>query len=104
MTLAAFRKLALACPGATEGSHLAHPDFRVEGRIFASIPKPPEPRAMVRLSPEQQRICIAEWPDAFSAANGAWGRQGCTFVDLRKVGAAALKQAVRDAWLLASSR
>ncbi|MEZ5963157.1 MAG: MmcQ/YjbR family DNA-binding protein [Planctomycetota bacterium] len=86
-----FRALALALDGATESAHMGHPDFRANGRIFATLTADGE-RGMVKLTPPQQREAIEAWP-AFTAAAGAWGRQGCTLVDL----AAARRDVVRDA-------
>ena len=70
-----FRKLALKIEGAIESSHMNHPDFRVNGRIFATISNDGK-RGMVRLNPEQQEGYVEEYPDAFERLNGAWGKQG----------------------------
>jgi hypothetical protein len=92
-----FRRLALALPGAVEGAHMGHPDFRADGRIFATIPRAGEGRGMVKLTPEQQAEYVRGKPDVFQPVNGAWGRQGCTFVRLAAATARTAGAALRDA-------
>jgi hypothetical protein len=77
-----FRKLALLIPGAVESSHMNHPDFRLGGKVFASLGTPDGDWAMVKLTAEQQREFMAKAPDAFKPCSGAWGRAGCTNVHL----------------------
>ncbi len=77
-----FRRLALAVPGAVEASHMDHPDFRVGGRIFATLGVPDVAWGMLQLTPEQQRDFIAEAPGVFEPCNGAWGERGATRVHL----------------------
>jgi hypothetical protein len=62
MTPASFRKLALALPEAVEAAHMDHPDFRVVGKIFATLGYPDEPRGMVKLTPEQQADFVGKAP------------------------------------------
>jgi hypothetical protein len=92
-----FRALALALPGAVESSHMNHPDFRVGGKVFASL-GPEGDQAMVKLSPEQQTAWLAAHPAAFEAIPGAWGRQGCTRVLLARAKRAFVRQALTEAW------
>jgi hypothetical protein len=82
MTIDKFRKMALEIPKTVERSHMRHPDFRVAGKIFASLGVPDENWGMVKLTPEQQRTFIEKAPQGFKPASGAWGRQGCTNVYL----------------------
>jgi hypothetical protein len=82
MTTDEFRKMALEIPESVERSHMNHPDFRVAGKIFASLGVPDESRGMVRLTPEQQRTFIRKTPKVFKPCSGAWGRQGATNVYL----------------------
>jgi hypothetical protein len=82
MTIEEFRKLALKIPGAVERAHMNHPDFRVAGKIFASLGVPDENSGMVNLTPEQQRAFIEKAPNVFRPCSGAWGRQGYTNVHL----------------------
>src|ERR1700758_2733843 len=98
MTPAAFRKLALALPETEERKHMNHPDFRVAGKIFATLGYPDKERGMVRLTPVQQEEYAAAHPAAFQAVTGAWGRKGCTSVLLAKAPKAALKQIILAAW------
>lgn len=76
-----FRAIALGLKGATEGAHMGHPDFRADGRIFASL-RGDGQRGMVKLTPEQQADFLRRSPEAFAPESGAWGRQGCTAVRL----------------------
>jgi hypothetical protein len=82
MTADEFRKLALEIATTVERSHMNHPDFRVAGKIFASLGAPDKNWAMVKLTPEQQRAFIEKAPDIFKPCSGAWGRQGATNVYL----------------------
>jgi hypothetical protein len=82
MTIDEFRKMALEIPAAVERSHMNHPDFRVEGKIFATLGAPDQEWGMVKLAPEQQREFIKTEPKIFKPCSGAWGRQGATNVYL----------------------
>ena len=96
MTADDFREIVLSMDGAVEGAHMKHPDFRANGRIFASL-KPGEETGVVKLAPEEQQEFIKLHPRMFIPAAGAWGRQGWTMVPLGE----AKKPAVRGAVLLA---
>jgi hypothetical protein len=98
MTTEGFRQLALGLPGATESSHMGHPDFRVNGKIFATLHYPDENWGMVKLPPEQQALFVRQLPGAFVPVKGAWGRQGSTNVRLDAVDAGILEHALRLAW------
>jgi hypothetical protein len=93
-----FRRLALAMPGVVEGDHNKHPDFRVGGKIFATLGYPDSRWAMVKLRPEQQRTMIEETPDAFSPASGAWGRRGSTIMLLERADEQSARSAIEMAW------
>ena len=82
MTVDEFRKMALDIPAAFEASHMHHPDFRIAGKIFASLGVPDENWAMVKLTPDQQSAFIEKRPKVFKPCSGAWGRQGATNVYL----------------------
>jgi hypothetical protein len=82
MTSDEFRKMALEIPTAIERSHMNHPDFRVAGKIFASLGVPDENCGMAKLTPEQQRTFIKKAPEIFKPCGGAWGRKGYTNVFL----------------------
>ena len=97
MTADEFRRLALQMDGATEGAHMGHPDFRANGRIFATL-YPDNERGMVQLKPEQQADFILVDQSAFAPASGAWGRQGSTTVQLALVNEDTLGEAMTLAW------
>ena len=98
MTPDEFRKLALSHHGAVESAHMSHPDFRVEGKIFATLGYPDAGHAVVILSPDEQEGFIAEFPRAFAPVKGAWGKRGSTQIDLSAADAEALAEAIRLAW------
>jgi hypothetical protein len=98
MTPADFRRLALALPEAVESAHMNHPDFRVGGKIFATLGYPEEGWGMVKLTPAQQAEYVAAEPHIFVPVKGAWGKRGCTSVDLELATPKTLRQALRDAW------
>jgi len=77
---------------------MAHPDFRVGGKIFATLGYPDDSCGMVALMPEQQEDFIAMAPGTFQPAVGAWGRQGATIVKLEAVGEDMLETALAAAW------
>jgi len=93
-----FRRIALSFPGAEEGSHMRHPDFRVGGKVFATLGVPGDGWGMAALMPEQQQGFIALAPDAFEPATGAWGRGGSTLVRLEAVTPELLETALAAAW------
>jgi hypothetical protein len=93
-----FRRIALSFPGAEERSHMGHPDFRVGGKIFATLGAPDAGHGMVSLMPEQQEDYMSLAPEAFRPAAGAWGRQGSTLVRLEAVGEEVLEGALAAAW------
>jgi hypothetical protein len=80
--IALFRRLALSLPGAVESSHMNHPDFRLNDRIFATLSAQEKGCGVLKLTPEQQQEFIADQPKAFSPVQGGWGRMGMTFVHL----------------------
>jgi hypothetical protein len=82
MTTDEFRKMALEIPTSVELSHMNHPDFRITGKIFASLGVPDESWGMVKFTPEEQRAFIKKTPKVFKPCSGAWGRQGYTNVYL----------------------
>ena len=84
LTDADFRRLALGMNDVVESAHMGHPDFRVQGRIFATLHGDLK-FGMVALTPDQQREFIERHPAAFAPEPGAWGRQGSTAVRLDAV-------------------
>ena len=98
MTADQFRKMALSLPEVSEAAHMGHPDFRVGGKIFATLGYPDQGWAMVKLTQEQQQSFVTSDPKVFSAFNGAWGRDGATKVNLRLAKQATLRAALVFAW------
>ena len=98
MTQNEFRRLALALPETIESAHMGHPDFRVRGKIFATLGYPDESWGMVSLTPSQQTLFLSIGPDIFRAVKGGWGRKGATNVLLRAAKKAILRKALHVAW------
>ena len=94
MTPNQFRKLALALPDATEGAHGGHADFRVGGKVFASLGYPDATFGMVKLTPDQQAMLTESAAKTFMRINNAWGLKGYTHVRLAEADAATLKHAL----------
>lgn len=99
MTSADFRKLALSLPETVEVGHMGHPDFRVGGKIFATLGYPGAGWAMVRLLPEEQSAFVAARPKMFVPVKGGWGNAGATNVILRGASRPAVRAALLSAWL-----
>jgi hypothetical protein len=97
MTADEFRELALALPEAVEKRHMDHPDFRVKGKIFASL-GPKESWGMVKLTPEEQSLFVRTDPKMFEPFAGAWGKRGCTKVILEEADSEPVWQALAAAW------
>ena len=97
MTARVFRRLALALTDAVEGSHMGHPDFRVNGRVFASLTGD-ESRGMVVLTSDQQATCVGDHPSVFEPETGAWGRAGCTRVRLQSADEEVVGEVLTLAW------
>ena len=98
MTAADFRRLALGFPEATEGAHMDHPDFRVRGKIFATLGYPEMGVGMVKLFPDQQKDFVRAEPEVFAPVNGGWGRRGATYVRLKAAKKAGVQRALAAAW------
>lgn len=98
MTAAEFRRVALSLPEAEENTHMSHPDFRVGGKIFATLGYPDKDHGMVILPPEEKERFVKSYPNIFAPAQGAWGRRGSTSVHLGKVDRVVLKRALEIAW------
>ena len=98
MTANDFRKIALSLPETEERSHMSHPDFRVAGKIFATLGYPDKTRGMVKLSPEDQHYFSKDHPDTFVPVKGAWGKKGATSVVLKAAKKDVLTKAIHAAW------
>ena len=93
-----FRKLALSLPDAFESSHMGHPDFRLNDRIFATLSAQATGRGVLKLTLEQQQAFTTDLPKVFEAIPGGWGRMGMTFVNLSQVDESTLEGALATAY------
>jgi hypothetical protein len=100
MTANDFRRLALLLEGAEEGSHMGAADFRVGGRIFATLASQDQGYGNLMLSPDQQAVFVAEQPEVFLPIAGGWGRMGATHIRLASANEDLLAGALRTAWKL----
>lgn len=98
LTIDGFRRLALSLPEVVEDEHMGHPDFRVRGRIFATLGFPDAEWGMVKLTPEQQDAFVDSAPKVFRPVKGGWGRGGATNVRLGAASERTLRPALETAW------
>ena len=97
-SVALFRHLALSLPGAVEGSHFSHPDFRWNNRIFATLSAKAKGCGVVLLTREQQAGFVADLPEVFEPVPGGWGQSGSTLVHLAAAGEQVLLGALTTAY------
>jgi hypothetical protein len=95
-----FRRIALSFEGAEESSHMGAPDFRVGGRIFATLASQRDGCGNLMLTPEQQAEFVRELPEVFLPIHGGWGRMGATHIRLAQANEDVLAGALRAAWML----
>jgi hypothetical protein len=95
-----FRRIALSLEGAEEGSHMGAPDFRVGGRIFATLASQSHGYGNLMLTPEQQAAFVGDQPEFFVPIAGGWGRMGMTHIRLAEASEDVLAGALRAAWKL----
>lgn len=95
-----FRRIALSLDGAREDSHMGRPDFRVGGRIFATLASEDQGYGNLMLSPNEQAAFVEESPDVFLPIAGGWGRMGMTHIRLAAATEDILRGALRTAWRL----
>lgn len=100
MTPADFKRIALSLEGAEEGSHMGAVDFRVGGRIFATLASVAQGFGNLALSPEQQALFCEELPDVFLPIAGGWGRMGMTHIVLATASEDVTRGALQAAWRL----
>jgi hypothetical protein len=99
-----FRRIALSFEGAEESSHMGQPDFRVGGKIFATLASAKQGYGNVKLTPEQQAAFVEELPEVFVPVHGGWGRMGMTHVRLAAANEDVLTGALQTAWKLRMER
>src|SRR5271170_6918622 len=100
MKAADFRRIALSFEGAEEGSHMGAADFRVGGRIFATLASQDKGYGNLMLTPELQAEFVRELPEVFLPIHGGWGRMGATHIRLAQANEDVLTGALRTAWKL----
>jgi hypothetical protein len=100
MTADDFRRIALSLPGVEEGSHFGAVDFRVGGRIFATLAAVKQGYGNLMLTPEQQHAFVVEAPEIFLPVPGGWGRNGATHVRLANANEDVLEGSLKTAWKL----
>ena len=100
MTANDFRRIALSLEGTEEGSHMGSPDFRVGGRIFATLASQKQGYGNLMLTPEVQEAFVGEAPEVFVPVAGGWGMMGATHVRLAAANEDILEGALRTAWKL----
>jgi hypothetical protein len=99
-----FRRLALSFPGAEESSHMGQPDFRVGGRIFATLASAKQGYGNLMLTLEQQQAFVEELPEVFIPIKGGWGRMGMTHIRLDMAQEDILRGALHTAWKLRTEK
>jgi hypothetical protein len=100
LNAADFRRIALSFEGAEEGSHMGAADFRVGGRIFATLASQKQGYGNLMLTPELQAEFVGEAPDIFVPIHDGWGRMGMTHIHLAKADQDVLTGALQAAWKL----
>jgi hypothetical protein len=104
MNIKDFRRIALSLDGAEESSHMGSPDFRVEGRIFATLASAKLGYGNLMLTPEQQAVFVEELPEVFIPVKGGWGHMGATHIKLDAANEDVLAGALRTAWQLRAEK
>src|ERR1017187_3638560 len=99
-----FRRIALSLEGAEESSHMGAPDFRVQGKIFATLASQHQGYGNLKLTLEQQADFVRELPEVFLPIPGGWGRMGMTHIRLARASEDVLAGALRAAWKLRVER
>jgi hypothetical protein len=100
MNAADFRRIALSFEGAEEGSHMGARDFRVGGKIFATLASESQGYGNLLLTVEQQSAFVTDQPEVFLPIPGGWGRMGATHIRLEAACEDLLTGALRTAWKL----
>ena len=98
MTAAEFRRIALSFPEAVEASHMGHADFRVGGKIFATLGYPDDRFGAVMLTPQDQDLLVRDHAKTFAPVKGSWGASGSTTVVLRTATKRTVTIALEAAW------
>lgn len=97
LTTDEFVSLALSFPEAVQGRHIETDDFRVEGKIFATF-RQVDSRAVLKFSPDEQKLFMETAPGMFEPVHGSWGQKGWTRVVLAKADAETVRHAMAHSW------
>lgn len=100
MNASDFRRIALSLEGVQESSHMGAPDFRVGGRIFATLASEKQGYGNLMLTLEQQKAFVDELPEVFLPIAGGWGRMGMTHIRLAAANEDVMAGALQTAWKL----
>jgi len=84
ISLATARKLALAFEGVEEKPHFEKIAFRVKNKIFATIDVKAG-KVVLKLSEIDQSVFSDNDSSVVYPVPGAWGQQGWTMVEMKKV-------------------
>lgn len=103
MTLEEFAEMALSFPESIQGSHFSTTDFRVSGKIFATL-RPDKERGVLALSRGDQALLRETSGDMFEPVPGSWGEKGWTFVMLHAADPDAVRHAMAMAWKKAAPK
>jgi hypothetical protein len=93
-----FRRIACSLPGAQESAHMGHPDFRIHGRIFATLSGEARGCGVLKLTLEQQAAFVGELPNIFEPVQGGWGRMGMTYIALADTNEEIMRGALTTAY------
>src|SRR5262249_21929890 len=104
LTGADFKRIALSLEGAEEGSHMGAADFRVGGRIFATLASIAQGYGNLMLDADEQAVFVEELPEVFVPIAGGWGRMGATHIVLAKASEDVLRGALQTAWRLRTEK
>jgi hypothetical protein len=99
-----FRRLALSFPEVVESSHMDHPDFRVGGKVFATLGYPDPSWAMIKLAPVEQQMFVKAEPKVFAPVKGGWGRKGATNIILKPAKKTSVRRALAAAWSMTAPK
>ena len=100
MNAADFRRIALSFPDTEEASHHGNPDFRVGGRIFATLASAKQGYGNLMLDLERQSAFVGDMPEVFLPIPGGWGRMGMTHIRLAVADEDVLRGALLAAYTL----
>lgn len=97
ISFANVRKMAISLPEVEEHPHFHLASFRRKKKIFATLWEK-ENRVMLKLPLTDQSVFCDYEPEVFSPVPGTWGKQGATFVDLKKIKPSVFKEALAIAY------